>query len=524
MNGDPLHRAPTYADLIIRALGRHHDRHAFVCDDGRTVTYREASQQVMRYARALRRLGLKKGDGVGILCGNRPELFFAMAGAIVAGCRYTPMHPLGAADDHAYVLEDAEMSALIFEPRQFGERAAYLADRMPALRHRLALGPSDVGRDLCALAANERGDRLRPEVTESDVAFISYTGGTTGRPKGAVRSHRCMVTNAMLSVAEWEWPERLRFLVVTPMSHASGTIMVPVLLRGGTAVLLPGFDPERVASAIRDYQITATFAVPTILYMLLDHLRGKGADGLESLRTVIYGGAPISSARMIEALDLFGPIFMQLYGQIEAPNAVTMLCKEDHHPSRPDRLASCGLPLAGVDVELHTDDGREAAPGEVGEICVRGPLVMDGYWKKPELTAETLRDGWLHTGDMARRDDDGYITIVDRRKDMIITGGFNVFAAEVENVLTSHPAVLYAAVIGVPDKKWGEAVMAFVVPKAPCAVASEDLKRYVHERKGPVQTPKTIEMLSEIPLTPLGKPDKKVLRARFWTGHERRVH
>jgi fatty-acyl-CoA synthase len=198
--------------------------------------------------------------------------------------------------------------------------------------------------------------------------------------------------------------------------------------------------------------------------------------------------------------------------------------QEDHDPSRPDRLESCGLPLAGVDVEVQGEAGYEVGPGQVGEICVRSPLVMDGYWKKPGLTAETLRGGWLHTGDMARRDEDGYITIVDRRKDMIITGGFNVFAAEVENVLTSHPGVLYAAVIGVPDDNWGEAVTAFVVPKAPDTVAPDELKQFVRERKGAVQTPKTIQMLRELPLTALGKPDKKVLRARFWTGYDRSVH
>ena len=215
---------------------------------------------------------------------------------------------------------------------------------------------------------------------------------------------------------------------------------------------------------------------------------------------------------------------MQLYAQSEAPNTVTVLHQHEHDPERPERLASCGTPCAGVLVRLLDDDGHEVPDGEVGEICVRGPLVMQGYWNKPEETAQAFRHGWLYTGDMARRDADGYLYIVDRSKDMIISGGFNVYPREVEDVLSQHPAVASAAVVGIPDAKWGEAVHAQVVLRAGASVAAEELMALVRERKGAVQAPKSIEFVAALPVTGLGKLDKKAIRAKFWQGQQRAVH
>jgi len=261
-----------------------------------------------------------------------------------------------------------------------------------------------------------------------------------------------------------------------------------------------------------------------MVYVLLDHPGIAQAD-LSSLELIIYGASPMSPARLVEAMKRFGPVFMQLYGQSEAPNCITALHKHEHDPeNRPERLASCGTPSGSSQVALLDDDGKEVRVGEVGEICVRGPLVMLGYWNKPEETEKAFRHGWLHTGDMARRDTDGFIYIVDRSKDLIITGGFNVFPREVEDVLTRHPAVAAAAVIGVPDEKWGEAVKAVVVLKAGETVAPEALIALVREHKGPVQAPKSVDFVDALPVTGLGKPDKKALRARYWSGQQRAVH
>jgi fatty-acyl-CoA synthase len=219
----------------------------------------------------------------------------------------------------------------------------------------------------------------------------------------------------------------------------------------------------------------------------------------------------------------FGPVFMQLYGQTEAPQVVTALRRADHDLARPERLGSCGLPAAGLQVKLLCDNLREVAPGEVGEICVRGPLVMEGYWRRQEENAAVFRGGWLHTGDMAKADGDGFFYIVDRSKDMIISGGFNVFPREVEDVLTQHPAVSAAAVIGVPDPKWGEAVKAIIVRRPGAAATADQLMAWVKEKKGAVYAPKSVDFADSLPVTALGKPDKKALRARYWAGRERQV-
>jgi fatty-acyl-CoA synthase len=258
--------------------------------------------------------------------------------------------------------------------------------------------------------------------------------------------------------------------------------------------------------------------------VLLDHAGIDTAD-LSSLELVIYGASPMSPSRLIAAMKRFGPVFMQLYAQSEAPNTVTVLRQRDHDPERfAHRLASCGVPIAGNQVRLLDENGREVPVGEVGEICVRGPLVMAGYWNKPEETDKALRHGWLHTGDLARQDADGFLYIVDRSKDMIITGGFNVFPREIEDVLTTHPAVAAAGVIGVPDDKWGEAVKAVVVLKAGLQASAEELIALVREHKGVVHAPKSVDFVDSLPVTGLGKPDKKQLRARYWSGQQRAVH
>jgi fatty-acyl-CoA synthase len=260
-----------------------------------------------------------------------------------------------------------------------------------------------------------------------------------------------------------------------------------------------------------------------MLYAILDHPDLATRD-TSSLETVFYGTSVASPARMAQAIGRFGPVFYQFYGQNEAPMTVTVLRKEEHDVTRPERLASCGRPVPWVRAALLDDDGAPVPRGESGEICVQGPLVMAGYHRMPEETAEVLRDGWLHTGDIAREDDEGFWTIIDRKKDMIVSGGFNVFPREIEDVLTAHPDVSAAAVIGVPDDKWGEAVKAVVVARPGATIDAEALMALVRERKGPVYAPKSVDVVQALPLTPVGKADKTALRDRYWAGQDRRVH
>lgn len=481
---------PTYVDLLFQALDAEPDTVAFAWDGG-SVTYAEAAVRIARIAHAFRAAGLREGDGVAMLSTNHPEAFLLMAGALTAGCRYTPLHPLGSAADHSAVLERAQVSAFLFEEEVYGEHVKAMA-HLPDLVWAVGGLPYD----------SQPSTRPAVDIGPDDLAFLPFTGGTTGVPKGVMLPHRVLVTNAVMTLAGWDLPARPRYLAVTPVSHAAGVIVIPVLLRGGTVILQRRFSLDEFVANVEKFRPNMTFLVPAIIYALLD-----ASVDLSGFETVVYGAAAMSPERLAEAIELFGPIFMQLYGQTEAPNTVTALRRDDHTPAT---LATCGRPVPGNAVRLLGQDGAEVAVGEVGEICVRGPLVMAGYWREPELTAETLRDGWLHTGDLARRDERGYITIVDRVKDMVVTGGFNVYSREVEDVLAQHPAVAQVAVVGVPDPRWGEAVTAVVVARV--SVPAEELIAFVKERKGPVHAPKNVHFVDALPLTALAKPDKKALR------------
>ena len=511
----------TVGDLFRRAVERGGDRVAFVEGDA-TFTYRQVGARLSGLIQALAARGLGRGAAVATLSDNRVDAYLLTAAANTAGLRSTAMHPLGSADDHAWILADAGITTLVFDPDAHAGRARELADRVPGLAL-LSLGPCAFAPDLLADAAARPPAPIVPEAHPDDVANLTYTGGTSGRPKGVMSTHRVRVTMVMTELAEWDWPREPRFLAVSPITHAAGAIVLPVLLRSGTVIVARGFEPARFRALVTGHRATMTFLVPTMIYRVLDD-PAFDAAALASLEVVIYGAAPIAPARLAEAIDRIGPVFMQLYGQTEAPNVITALRRADHDPvGHPERLASCGVPIGPNQVALLDADGAEVPEGEVGEICVRGPLVTAGYWNRPEETAQAYRDGWLHTGDLARRDADGFVYIVDRSKDMIVSGGFNVFPREVEDVLTAHPAVAAAGVIGVPDPQWGEAVKAMVVLRPGARVTAAELIDRVREAKGPVQAPKTIDFVDALPLTGLGKPDKKALRARYWDGASRGV-
>ncbi|MEO5664628.1 MAG: fatty-acid--CoA ligase FadD8 [Nocardioides sp.] len=507
----PIHNG----HLMVAALKRHRDKPVMHLGDV-TLTGGQTADEISRYVQAFE--ALSDGEGAALLSPNRPEVLFILGAGQTQGYRRTSLHPLGSLDDHAYVIIDAEITTLIVDP-VFEERALGLLERCPGLRHVLTIGPvppalADVGVDLVASAAAYDARALvAKDLPPDHIISIAYTGGTTGRPKGVIGTAQAMNTMSQIQLAEWEWPVSPRFLMCTPLSHAGAAFFVPTVIQGGSLFVLPRFDPALVLEAIERDRITATMLVPSMLYALLDHPDSHTRD-LTSLETVYYGASAINPTRLQEAIDRFGPIFAQYYGQSEAPMAITYLAKGDHTP---ERLASCGRPSAFIRTALLGEDGLPVAVGEPGEICVAGPLLAGGYWKLPEETAETFRDGWLHTGDVAREDEDGFWFIVDRTKDMIVTGGFNVFPREVEDVVATHPAVAQVAVIGTPHERYGEAVTALVVPRG-SVLSEEDVASIialVKERKGSLHAPKQVIAVDAIPLTGLGKPDKKALRARF---------
>jgi fatty-acyl-CoA synthase len=502
----------TVSELQLAALRRRPDSVGLICE-GRRYTYREIEGRISQVAQLFESNGLGRGDGIAVLAANRAEVIFANWAAQSLGMRYTPLHPKGSEDDHLYILAKAKISVLVVDAISFGERGRVLAARAD-LKRVFALG-GDFGIDLTKEADGFQIKPVESHAHAQDICNVYFTGGTTGRPKGAAHRHLSVTSATVQSMAAWDWPEEVRFLIATPISHAAGAMLTPTLMRGGEFHVLPAFDVRAYLETIERERISATFLVPSMIYDLLDKAPLENYD-LSSLRMIIYGAAPISPARLQEAIERIGPKFCQLYGQTEAPNLISYLSRSDHDLTRPHLLESCGQPVPPNQVKLIKEDGTEAALDEPGEICVRGPLVMDGYWDDPEETAKAFKNGWLHTGDVARRDSQGYLYVVDRLKDMVISGGFNVFTREVEDCLAQHPAVAAAAVIGVPHARWGEAVMAFVVLRRGANVSAEELMALVREGKGAVQAPKAIEFVPALPLTAVGKVDKKALREPYW--------
>lgn len=506
-------------ELFVRAVRRYGPRPAIRFGD-LTLTYSEMGEGISRYFQALRDIGVTSGTGVCVLLSNRPEAILVRAAVLMLGARYTPLNPLGSVSDHAFITGDAEAEILIIEDRFAAMIDTILHDN--AVRQVLTIGEVAGRANLTTAVAARSPEPLRCEANPLGIAGINYTGGTTGKPKGIVYSHRVLVMNVLMALAEWDWPPRPVMALMTPMAHAAGYLTAPVFVKGGTILIQDGFDADAFIDAVEQDRVSATFLVPTMIYALVNHPRVSQAD-LSSLKLIVYGAAPISLPLLEQATEIFGDVFLQLYAQSEAPMTVTTLNLDDHREADADRLLSCGYPMVGVDVRLLDDEGSQVAVGEVGEVCVRGPLVMEGYWKRPDENAATLKDGWLHTGDLAREDEQGYLYVIDRKKDMIISGGFNVYPKEVEDALAQHPGVAQAAVFSIPDPKWGEAVKAAIVPRPGANPSERELIEHVRALKGPVASPKSIDFVEAMPQTALGKLDKKALRAPYWNDVRRNV-
>src|SRR6201991_58318 len=530
---DELLRNPTHnGHLLVGALKRHKDRPVLFLGDT-TLTGGELADRISQYIQAFEALGAGSGVVSGLLALNRPEVLMILGAGQTQGYRRLSLHPHGSLDDHAYVLNDAGVTSLTIDPNpMFVERAKGLLEKVPGLKQILTIGPvpeelADVAVDLTAEAAKYTPKPLvAADLPPDHIGGMAYTGGTTGKPKGVIGTVQSITSMTTIQLAEWEWPERPKFLMCTPLSHAGAAFFVPTIVKGGEMVVLSKFDPAEVLRVIEEQKITATMLVPSMIYALMDHPDSHTRD-LSSLETVYYGASAMNPVRLKEAIRRFGPIFAQYYGQSEAPMVITYLSKGDHDDKR---LTSCGRPTVLARVALLGEDGQPVPQGEVGEICVSGPLLSGGYWHLPDETSKTFKDGWLHTGDMAREDEDGFYFIVDRVKDMIVTGGFNVFPREVEDVVAEHPSVAQVCVIGTPDEKWGEAVTAVIVlrPDAPSdeeavAKVTSEIQEAVKDRKGSVQSPKQVIVVDSVPITALGKPDKKAVRAQFWEGAERAI-
>jgi fatty-acyl-CoA synthase len=513
--------ATTHSELVVRALRCFPNHTAFRQGD-RTLTYREAERLLAQTVSVLRELGLRAGDGVALLSPNRPEAWVSQVAPGFLGCSYTALHPLGSFDDHLYACNEAELKVLLVDPG-YADRAAALLENAPSLEHVLTFGPADVGRDLLTLV-----DRVSPTAldrcqTDPDtINWLLYTGGTTGVPKAAELPERAVAQMAFSTSVGWDLPARRDYLAVAPISHAAGMMITAVLMAGGSVTLMNGWDPQEWVDTVSREKITLSLLVPTMIYSLLDSGVLDSAD-TSSIETIMYGSSPMAPARLREAIERLGSVFCQLYGQTECAGIVTSLWRHHHDLTRPERFGSCGLPMPGARVTLRDDDNEPVANGDRGEVCVQGLSVMKGYHKRPDLSREALAGGWLRTGDIAFADPEGFLYLVDRKKDMIVSGGFNIFPSEIEQVLTNHPHVSAAAVIGVPDPKWGEAVKAIVVPRPGATLDASALIALVKQYKGSHYAPKSLDIVEALPTNPLGKPDKKSLRRKYWPKSDRQI-
>lgn len=496
-------------------------------DEAGSHSYAEVTEASHKIAQALSKAGIRAGDVVATLGPNSAGYFLAVLGIVRLGAIWLPLNARFAAAELSHALGSNDC-VFVFSA---GNHAALVQDTLGELgRSRDAVVCLDEAvTDLPSLSdwiANARADPVDAEQDADTVVAIRSTGGTTGPSKGVMISNRNYETLFANLLSSTPFPAAPVHLVVAPLSHAAGTLNWVTFAHSGRNVVLARFDAEEVLRRIQAEKVTHLFLTPTMIYMLLDHPQ-IGAHDYSSLRMVVYAGAPMSVDKLKRAIEIFGPVFLQGYGQAEAPFFCTILKPEEHvpltDPAVVKRLASCGRATPFARVEIMDPEGRLLPAGERGEIVVRGDLVMKGYYKNPEATTKAARFGWHHTGDIGLKDQDGYLYIVDRERDIIISGGFNIYPNEIEQVIWSHSSVQDCAVIGVPDDLWGEAVRVVVELRPGGAADERELIDLCADRLGRMKAPKAVEFWPSLPRSPVGKVLKREIRERFWSGRDRAV-
>lgn len=495
---------PTYIDLLLAGLTRDPD-HAAIIHGDRVITHRELLASLYRTARALLARGLDRGDAVIILASSVPETLIVRHAAQLIGCRTALLYANLSTADQTAIAVSTGTSAFVYDPGRFTEQAGKIVAALGSAQV-LALGPASLGADLLAEAELQSDEPVSPRGRPEDVMTILFTGGSTGRPKAIPAFFEPTLPAQPQQMDGAQEPSR--FLVCTAVSHLGGWAALYTLIAGGTVVLLNEFDPKTVLEAIERERVTDTFLTPNYLYRLLDHPALDTTD-LSSLKQILYSGCAVSPHRLAEAVRRIGPVFSQIYGQNEAGVISTLTPKDHLHP---ELLGTAGQVAPHVEVEIRDEFGNVVPIGGVGEIVVRSPGVMTGYWGQPAETARILRDGWLHTGDLGSLDENGYLTVVGRLREMIIVETQNVYPPEVEEPLLTHPEVRATAAFAVSDPDGLESVYAAVATIEGSTVTAEDLRAWVRERKGKIAEPRGVLFVPEIPLTSVGKPDRAALR------------
>lgn len=491
-------------DFFWRAALRWPDRIAIDAPEG-VLPYGLLADRVAALAAGLAAIDPTPQSRVGICAGNSADHITALLAVLACGKVWVPLNPKSTRPEIRRIIDATEPSILVLD-----EACVELLEGAPGARVLTGTPAQGGAASLASLAAAHDGAPrpvidLPPDATQA----IKFTGGTTGAPKGVMQPYRAWMANITNQIHAWGFDEHERYIVAAPITHGTSTYLLPILAQGGCHVVLAGAGAEAVRTAFCERGGTVCFMPPTLVYMLMA-LPGASRADFPRLRRLIYGGAPMPPEKIRQVRDFFGPVLGTTYGQTEAPQILTVMQPEDFED--PANWAAVGRTTWFSDVAIMAPDGRLLPTGEVGEVVARGDLLMTGYWRLPEKTAETLVDGWLHTGDRGLIDERGYLYLKDRLKDMVITGGFNVYPVDVENALGQHPAVHECAVFGLPDDKWGETVQAAVQLRPGEQATEAELIAFVRERLGPVQTPKHVHFHESLPRSPVGKVLKSAVR------------
>ncbi|GAB3627521.1 AMP-dependent synthetase [Pandoraea terrae] len=513
------------AHFVYRSARCHPDRPLWITPDI-TISYEEGLRRINSIAHYLLAKGQQR-DRVAIISTNRFEAFEVYLGAQAAGMTPTPLNPKLHADEISFMVSDSGAKFFVFSP-EFTEIVQTLRSRHPEVEHWVCM--DDATEFTCYGDLLQADGLTAPNVLiePDDVAWLFYTSGTTGKPKGVIETHRNLISaveQLRLGLLR-DANETDRMIHFAPIAHASATLGLVYLSVAGAQVFpgLSRFDPPLVLESIQRFKATASFMAPTMVQMLLQVPEIEKYD-LSSVKDILCSGAPMYAEVLRRAIEVFGPVFCQGYGQSEAPAQCGMHKSEYDLSSsvKLKRLASIGREYPAVLMRIVDESDNEAGPNVAGEITVRGNIVTPGYWNRKEATDEVLRNGWLHTGDIGYRDEEGYIFITDRVKDMIISGGSNIYPREVEEVLLEHPAIAEACVIGVPDEVWGEAVKAVVVLDARATATEDEIIEFCRERLASYKKPKSVEFVDDLPKSAYGKVLKKDVKSRYWQSVSRSI-
>jgi long-chain acyl-CoA synthetase len=511
----------TIGDLIVRNAKRYPHKEAIIFE-GMRCTYKELNERVNRLANALLDLGGRRGDRVAVLTKNRSQSVEIYLASGKCGMAVVPINWRLIGSEISYVMNNSEASALILQD-EFLNVIEPIRPELKTVKRYICIGGGKDTEDYEQTLLNYSADEPRVEVSEADLLYVMYTSGTTGAPKGAMLTQRNMIEGALNHVLAFEYLEPTdTMLLVGPFFHMGSVVLsLTNLYAGGTMVILEEFNAQKVLETIQREKVTVHLEVPTMVQMLVNH-PGAGNYDLSSLRRMAYSGSPMPMGVLKEAMSLLKCPFVQFYSMTESATVGTYLSWKDHILTE-KRIESAGKEMMNVEMRVVDDNDEEVGPGEVGEILLKGDCIMQGYWKLPRETEEALKGGWFHTGDLVKLDEEGFLYLVDRKKDFIISGAENIYSKEIENVLYLHPAVLEAAVIAVPDEKWGEAVKALIVLRKGMVATGEEIIDHCKKHLASFKKPRSVELVESFPKSPLGKIKKDELREKYWRGYTKRV-